>query len=279
MREGWRPRAGPAPAARVRASQRRRRGRCPMDQVTDPESGTARHTSAPGGETGDGWVESLSRGAFRPHKRRALAGPSGVLSRRYGRRGRWCGAPEHGGYWVLTDYASVFAAARDDETFSSARSAHGGEGLNNVIPKAPVHLHIPVELDPPEHRTYRKIINAVTAPAALDGLRARIAYWTSAVRRRRHRSWAGGSRDCHRGPGGRDARLARHGCEPMATVFAHHALGARQPAGHRRACARARRGHPVDEPADHRCHRGPGGRSRGTTSCPTSWARRWTVPR
>ncbi len=59
----------------------------------------------------------------------------------------------HGGYWVVSDYTGVFDAARDDSTFASGRSEHGGTGLNNVIPKAPVRLHIPVELDLPEHRS------------------------------------------------------------------------------------------------------------------------------
>src|SRR6266851_9880413 len=45
--------------------------------------------------------------------------------------------PAHGGYWVLSDYAAVFAAARDDAVFSSARSSHGGDGLTVVIPKTP----------------------------------------------------------------------------------------------------------------------------------------------
>ncbi|HOR15226.1 MAG TPA: hypothetical protein PL175_05455, partial [Dermatophilaceae bacterium] len=149
-----------------------------MDQVTDPESGTARHTSAPGGETADGGSSRCPVVHF-DHTSTVHSLDPVASYRALRAQGPVVWSSEHGGYWVLTDYASVFAAARDDETFSSARSAHGGEGLNNVIPKAPVHLHIPVELDPPEHRTYRKIINAVTAPAALDGLRPRIAYWTA----------------------------------------------------------------------------------------------------
>lgn len=76
--------------------------------------------------------------------------------------------PAHGGYWVLSDYSSVFDAARDDETFSSARSEYGGEGLSVVIPKTPHHDHIPIELDPPEFRKYRRIVNPVSAPAAVD---------------------------------------------------------------------------------------------------------------
>lgn len=84
-----------------------------------------------------------------------------------------------GGFWVLSDYASVFEAARNHEVFSSARSSHGGEGLNNVIPKAPSRLHIPVELDPPEHRSYRKLINTLTAPAAVAELQPMIDRWTT----------------------------------------------------------------------------------------------------
>lgn len=86
----------------------------------------------------------------------------------------------HGGFWVVSDYAGVFDAARDDATFASGRSAHGGTGLNNVIPKAPVRLHIPVELDLPEHRWYRKVINPLTSPAAVDGMRPLIERWTTA---------------------------------------------------------------------------------------------------
>jgi cytochrome P450 len=85
----------------------------------------------------------------------------------------------HGGYWVLSDYAGVFEAARDDAVFRSGRSPHGGEGLSNVIPKAPVRLHIPVELDLPEHRAYRKILNPVTSPAAVAQLQPMIERWTT----------------------------------------------------------------------------------------------------
>lgn len=84
-----------------------------------------------------------------------------------------------GGYWVLSDYAGVFDAAREHEVFSSARSSRGGEGLNNVIPKSPTRLHIPVELDPPEHRWFRKLLNELTAPAAVVGMQPMIDRWTT----------------------------------------------------------------------------------------------------
>lgn len=85
----------------------------------------------------------------------------------------------HGGFWVLSDYDAVFEAARKDNVFSSGRSAYGGEGLSNVIPKAPVRLHIPVELDLPEHRSYRKVLNPVTSPAAVEKMVPMIQRWTT----------------------------------------------------------------------------------------------------
>jgi cytochrome P450 len=85
----------------------------------------------------------------------------------------------HGGYYVVTEYDEVFEAARSDQVFSSARSPHGGEGLATVIPKVPVHLHIPVELDPPRSRPYRKILNPKTSPDAISALVPRIQDWTT----------------------------------------------------------------------------------------------------
>ena len=74
----------------------------------------------------------------------------------------------HGGYWVVSGYSGLFDAARDDATFSSARNSHGGEGLSVVIPKTPMHHHIPIEIDPPDFRKYRKIINLITSPSAAE---------------------------------------------------------------------------------------------------------------
>jgi len=80
----------------------------------------------------------------------------------------------HGGFYVVTDYDGVFHAARHPEIYSSARSSVGGEGLATTIPKAPVHLHIPVELDPPDHRVYRKLLNPMLTPSAVDSMRERV---------------------------------------------------------------------------------------------------------
>lgn len=86
----------------------------------------------------------------------------------------------HGGFWVLSDYDSVFDAARDDDIFSSQRlDQYGGPGLSVVIPKTPMHKHIPIEMDPPEFRSFRKVINPIASPAAVDGAQDMIVLWTT----------------------------------------------------------------------------------------------------
>jgi cytochrome P450 len=85
----------------------------------------------------------------------------------------------HGGYWVMSGYDSVFEAARDDDVFSSARNSYGGEGLTVVIPKTPMHTHIPIEIDPPEFRKYRKLINPITAPVAIERMHGLVSKYTT----------------------------------------------------------------------------------------------------
>lgn len=85
----------------------------------------------------------------------------------------------HGGYWVLSDYKSVFEAARNDQVFSSERTEYGGEGLSVVIPKTPMPFHIPIEVDPPEFRKWRKIINPITAPAAVARMEGLVRHYVT----------------------------------------------------------------------------------------------------
>lgn len=86
----------------------------------------------------------------------------------------------HGGYWVLSGYDAVFEAARDDYTFSSARNSYGGEGLSVVIPKTPAPFHIPIEIDPPDFKKWRKLINPITAPAAVERMEKIVQHFVTA---------------------------------------------------------------------------------------------------
>jgi cytochrome P450 len=75
---------------------------------------------------------------------------------------------EHGGFWVVTAYEDVLRVAQDWATFSSA------QGL--TVPVAPIAVrNIPVEVDPPLHRVYKRLINAYFTPAA-------VAPWEPAAR-------------------------------------------------------------------------------------------------
>ncbi|MFE2045989.1 cytochrome P450 [Streptomyces sp. NPDC059477] len=76
----------------------------------------------------------------------------------------------HGGFHYTTRYADVARIARDDETFSSARSGHGGEGVGIVIPKGPGLEQYPIELDPPRATEYRQLINPLLTPEAVERL-------------------------------------------------------------------------------------------------------------
>ncbi len=81
----------------------------------------------------------------------------------------------HGGYYYTTRYADVLRIARDDETFSSARSEHGGTGVGIVIPKGDGLEQYPIELDPPQSIDYRNLVNPLLTPAAVSELAPMIA--------------------------------------------------------------------------------------------------------
>jgi cytochrome P450 len=64
------------------------------------------------------------------------------------------------GFWVITRYEDVLQVAQDWGSFSSAH------GLS-VIPSKGVVRNLPVEVDPPEQRIYKKLINPYFTPAAV----------------------------------------------------------------------------------------------------------------
>jgi cytochrome P450 len=67
---------------------------------------------------------------------------------------------QYGGFWVATKYEDVLQVAQDWATFSSAY------GL--TVPVSPIAVrNLPVELDPPRHRTFKRLINAYFTPAAV----------------------------------------------------------------------------------------------------------------
>lgn len=68
---------------------------------------------------------------------------------------------QHGGFWVLTRYEDVWAAALDHETFSSARGVS--------IPQSPNRVLLPpLEIDPPTQREWRKVFMPFFTPNAMS---------------------------------------------------------------------------------------------------------------
>lgn len=76
----------------------------------------------------------------------------------------------YGGYYILSRYDDVVAAARDRQTFSSAydqgQPGSGGGGL--LIPANPTTRLSLIEMDPPEWRRVRTAINPLLSPAAVE---------------------------------------------------------------------------------------------------------------
>ena len=73
----------------------------------------------------------------------------------------------YGGFWVLTRYDDVTAAANDHERFTSA--VPGTTLIPSTQPRTEPLL--PIELDPPEHTLYRALVNPVFGKPRLDAMR------------------------------------------------------------------------------------------------------------
>ncbi|OGO57525.1 MAG: hypothetical protein A2V85_13480 [Chloroflexi bacterium RBG_16_72_14] len=73
----------------------------------------------------------------------------------------------YGGFWLITRYDDVVAAALDHESFTSAVV-----GTTVIPPSQPRdHPLLPIELDPPEHTRYRALVNPLFAKPRIDVMR------------------------------------------------------------------------------------------------------------
>ncbi|MEX5709968.1 cytochrome P450 [Parafrankia sp. FMc6] len=67
---------------------------------------------------------------------------------------------QYGGYWVVTRYDHVLRVAQEWETFSSA--------FGLTVPPSPIATrNLPVEIDPPLQREFKRLINAYFTPKAV----------------------------------------------------------------------------------------------------------------
>jgi cytochrome P450 len=76
----------------------------------------------------------------------------------------------YGGFYVVSRYDDLVTAARDRQTFSSARDQGqpGGEGGGLLIPPNPTTRLSLIEMDPPEWRRVRTAVNPWLSPAAVE---------------------------------------------------------------------------------------------------------------
>jgi cytochrome P450 len=71
----------------------------------------------------------------------------------------------YGGFTVLTRYADVELAVKDDATFASKHVMVAGSPYGGIIiPPSPM-VSTPIEMDPPEYTPYRKALNPWFSPA------------------------------------------------------------------------------------------------------------------
>jgi cytochrome P450 len=87
----------------------------------------------------------------------------------------------YGGYYVLTRYADIVAAARDHRTFSSERDFNGpGLGGGGIaIPPNPATRNSLDEMDPPEWKRLRSALNPTLSPAAVEKIKPTIQELTT----------------------------------------------------------------------------------------------------
>jgi cytochrome P450 len=78
----------------------------------------------------------------------------------------------YGGFWVLSKYADVRAAAVDDETFCSGQSV--------TVPGKPpgARLSLPIEVDPPLANEYRRVLNPWFSPASAERMEPAVRRYT-----------------------------------------------------------------------------------------------------
>ena len=76
--------------------------------------------------------------------------------------------PTGGGLWLIAGHPELTEALRDHESFSSAHELTDDPGAlpGVMIPSTPLRA-VPIELDPPEHLHYRRLLGGVFAPQRL----------------------------------------------------------------------------------------------------------------
>jgi cytochrome P450 len=87
----------------------------------------------------------------------------------------------NGGHWIITGYDSFAKAMRSEKVFSSRHETdpHDGVRFGGVnIPEAPYENAL-IEMDPPEWNVFRKILNPLFSPPAVEKLEGGLLDFTN----------------------------------------------------------------------------------------------------
>jgi cytochrome P450 len=87
-------------------------------------------------------------------------------------------SPLYDGFWALTRYDDVSRVLGDAATFSSRHDLEPGSAFRGVTIPPPPMRFIPVEMDPPEFLGYRRLLNPIFSPAAVERLRPQMTAFT-----------------------------------------------------------------------------------------------------
>jgi cytochrome P450 len=90
----------------------------------------------------------------------------------------------HAGFWSVFAHAEALQAFRDHDAFVNRKfvDERTGELRGGIlIPAMPSLELVPDELDPPEWRAYRKILNPFFAPSAVEAMRPRMMEVTDGI--------------------------------------------------------------------------------------------------
>ena len=76
-------------------------------------------------------------------------------------------SPVYGGFGVVSSYAAMRSIATDPATFPNANRSR-------VVPAGPLPPLLPVDINPPEHTFYRRVLNPLFSPGAMARRKAEV---------------------------------------------------------------------------------------------------------
>src|SRR5262249_50591757 len=87
-------------------------------------------------------------------------------------------SPHHGGFWGLTPRDHGTPLPNAAPTFSSRHDLEPESPFKGVTIPSPPMRFIPVEMDPPEFMAYRRLLNPMFSPGAVERLRPTMLAFT-----------------------------------------------------------------------------------------------------